>query len=186
MLLPVKNASAEFQKKNLFPSRQHLLNHVLPLMQLPNRTRELMATIEPFLDEEFDAHLNQRCFQKSIPDRNTFMTTHYYDRSQQLLSFVDTRLDWFLQRNCNRVFGGPPHVVRVESLNLFEDIIIDGSPARQTYVGHYYQGTELSIGWKDPETPRLVDFVVNGVTRRLTGLQTNVTENLDILIRGME
>ena len=183
LLLTVKSSSTEFQKVNLFPSFQDIVNHVAPLARLPERARELMAIYEPYLDEEFQAHLNQRSFRKEIPDSDEFMAMHYHDRWEQLLRFMDTRRAYLLMERGEVLFGAPPHVVRIEAAEYCPDLIIDAWPARHEYVGYYYEGTELSVGWKEPSRAHLLDFEINGVPIHLTELRTNVTEDLVIRIR---
>ncbi|MDH3692198.1 MAG: CotH kinase family protein, partial [Gammaproteobacteria bacterium] len=183
LLLPLKNSSTEFQKVNLLPSLQDILNHVAPLARLPQRVRELMAIYKPYLDEEFQAHLNQRCFRNEIPDSDEFMALCYHDRWKQLLTFVDTRMAVILIQKGEALFGDSAHVVRIEAEEHSRYLTIDTWPARHEYIGYYYEGSELSVGWKEPNQASPLNFEINGVPSLMTGLRTNVTEDLIIRIR---
>ncbi len=183
LVLNVKNTSETFQKKHYFPSLQHMVNHVMPLSQLSKRVRKLQALYAPYLEAEFEAHLNQRSFDDGPPDREAFMALHYYRRAEQLLQFVDTRFAAVPADIGVPVFGGLPHRVQIHSGNLTPDLTIDTWPARDGYLGHYYPGTEITVSWKDESMARPLAFEINGTTQRLTELRTNITENLVIRIR---
>lgn len=186
LFLPVKNSSPEFQKEEFFPALQHMFNHVMPLARLPERARELMALYDRYLDEEFEAHLNQRVFRSEVPERESFLDLVYRDSWKQLLSFVDHRMQSIPTRMGDALFGGPVCKVVIEAGALSRDLMIDAWPARPAYVGYYYPGTALSLSWKDPQAARPLAYTINGIPHRLAELQTNVTNDLEIRVQDAE